>query len=697
MTEKVWIEVQLDEMQQKQVQQLEKMLHCMPVVGQLLVSRGLTDRAAVEHFLSADLQELEDPFQMKGMEQACQVIGRAIRQHWPITIYGDYDVDGVTSTSTLMTYFRHIGCPADYYIPDRMEEGYGMNQEAVRRIAQRGAKLIITVDCGITAVQEVELAHALGMQVVVTDHHQCAEQLPQADALINPHQPGCTYPFQELAGVGVAFKLVCALHRSLGGRVDESFLEYFLDIVSIGTIADVMPLLGENRMIVRRGLERIRTSERPGLRALLQHSGVQPGKKITAGTVGFTLAPRINAAGRVGSAQCAVQLLLTEDHVEAHGLAQQLCEENQLRQKTENDIMQQALAMLHEQGFDAARDRIVVLWHEGWHHGVIGIVASRINDIYHCPVILIALEGEEGKGSGRSIEGFHLFHALEHCGDLLARFGGHEMAAGLTVARSNLESLRVRLIKYAAAHLTPEDLVPRLRVDARLQEADLQVQTVRDIARLEPYGVGNPMPVFRVDDLEIVDIVAISNDKHLRLLLRKGETTITAFAFSTRVEDFPFSRRDRIDVACTVDVNEYRGRESVQLVLKDVHLTEAQSRQEEAYRLLYHQVRTHTVSPGQVAAVLPDRRSFVAVYSYMKQKSVAGCFRGDLRMLDREIAWYSRTALNYATMMICLDVLEEFQLIQYQVEQDGIIIRLLEREGKVNLNDSHILQMLRGL
>lgn len=697
MTEKVWMEVQLDETQQRQAWQLSQMMHCSPVVGQLLVGRGITDRRAVEHFLSADLQELQDPFQMKGMEQACSIIVQAVRQHSLITIYGDYDVDGVTSTSALLTYFQNIGCPADSYIPDRMEEGYGLNTEAIRRLAQRGTKLIITVDCGITAVREVALAQQLGMQIVITDHHQCAEQLPQADALVNPHQPGCPYPFKDLAGVGVAFKLICALHHRLGGRVDDSFLEYFLDIVSIGTVADVMPLLGENRIIVRRGLECIRTSQRPGLQALLHHSGIQPGKKITAGTVGFTIGPRINAAGRVGSAQCAVHMFLTRDAVQAHQLAQHLCEENQVRQTMENDIMQQALAMLHEQQFDAARERIVVLWHEGWHHGVIGIVASRINDLCHCPVILIALEGEEGKGSGRSIEGFHLFRALESCGDLLTRFGGHEMAAGLTVPRANLETLRARLRDYAAAHLAPQDLVPRLRVDARLQEADLQVQTVRDVARLEPYGVGNPMPVFRVDDVKIMDIVPISNDKHLRLLLRKGETSVTAFAFSTRVEEFPFSRNDWVDIACTVDVNEYRGRESVQLVLKDVHLTEAQSRQEEGYRLLYRQVCQHTALPQQVAQVLPNRRSFVAVYSYMKQKAVAGCFRGDLRILHREIAWYSRTALNYATMMICLDVLEEFQLIHYQAQQEVITIQLVEREGKVNLNDSRILQTLRGL
>lgn len=697
MTKKVWMEVQLDEAQQMQAQQLAHMLHCAPVVGRLLVSRGLTDRAAMERFLSTDLRQLEDPFQMKGMEQACHIIGRAVHRRWPITIYGDYDVDGVTSTSTLVTYFTHIGCPVDYYIPDRMEEGYGINPEAVRRIAQRGTKLIITVDCGITAIDEVALAHELGMQVVVTDHHECGEQLPQADALINPHQPGCPYPFKDLAGVGVAFKLVCALHHSLGGKVDKDFLEYFLDIVSIGTIADVMPLLGENRIIVGRGLERIRTSERPGLQALLYHSGVQQGKKITAGTVGFTLAPRINAAGRVGSALHAARLFLTQDNIEAHQVAQDLCEENQLRQKTEMDIMQEALAMLQQQNFDVAQERMVVLWHEGWHHGVIGIVASRINDIYHCPVILIALEGEIGKGSGRSIEGFNLFHALEHCSDLLTRFGGHEMAAGLTVERGKLESLKQRLLEYAAAHISPENLVPRLRVDARLSEEELNVQTVREIARLEPYGVGNPTPVFRVDDAEIVDLLAISNDKHIRLLLRKGETNLTAFAFSTRLEEFPFSRGDRVDVVCTVDINEYRGRESVQLVLKDVHLTEEQSRQEEAYRLLYRQVRQQTAQPQQVAAVLPDRRSFVAVYSYMKRKAVAGYFHGDLRMLDRDIAWYSRTAINYATMMICLDVLEEFQLIQYQAEQEGITIHLLEREGKVNLNDSRILRTLRGM
>lgn len=696
MREKRWI---LKEQEGGQPQQaaLQACFGCSPVVAQLLCQRGLTDLEAVRRFTEKNLTRLYDPFLMKDMEKACRRIESAMEQGEKITVYGDYDVDGVTSTSILVTYLQTEGCQVDYYIPDRQEEGYGVNPEAIRRIAEKGTKLLITVDCGVTATGEVELASSLGVDVIITDHHECSDHLPKSYAVVNPRQKDCPYPFKELAGVGVAFKLICGLEKLRKGAWSEAFLRNYMVLTTIGTIADVMPLIDENRIIVQYGLDDLEKSENLGLKALLNRAAISGNKKITSGTIGFTIAPRINAAGRMGCAARAVEMFLTHDPKLAFTIAQELCDENQQRQQMENNMMKEALELLHQRQFSLEKEKVIVLWKEGWHHGVIGIAASRISEIYHCPVIMISLEGDMGKGSGRSIQGFNLYQALEHCSGCLEKYGGHELAAGLSVRKENLETLRQEMNQYAKEHLDEECLVPKLEIDCRLEEEDLSLDTAKQLHLLEPYGVGNATPVFEIDQMELVDLMAISNDKHIRLTLRKGDVTITAFAFSTRMEDFYFSRGDKVDVACNLDINCYRGRESLQLVLKDIRLSQSQQqRQWEDVRFYQALCRRQPVDKNALEAVIPCREKFVAVYRYIRQNG-NGTFRGNLRVLNRDITWYSKSQVDFTTMMICFDVLKEFELIDYRAEKEIITIELMEKEGKVNLNHSAILRRLREM
>ncbi|MGI6030982.1 MAG: single-stranded-DNA-specific exonuclease RecJ [Eubacteriales bacterium] len=695
---KRWIFREYAQNRIEEVRAFSRECGCSPLVALLMLNRGVNQPEQARCFLAHEWCGLPDPFAMKGMEAACRRICQALQQDEEVVVYGDYDVDGITSSSVLVLYLREMGLRAGYYIPDRMEEGYGVNQEAVKALAQSGVKLLITVDCGVTACAEVELARQLGMDVLITDHHECGEMLPQNCTVVNPRQEDCPYPFKELAGVGVAFKLICALQQYRGLPVDDAFINRYVDLVAVGTVADVMPLQGENRTIVQRGLELLEHSRRPGVRALLSRSGVADGKKLTAGTVSFSMAPRINAAGRVGCAGRAVGLFLTQDPHEAAELAEELCQENQLRQKTENDIMQQALAMLEQQNFDPLERRVAVLWQEGWHHGVIGIVASRISDLYSCPVILISLEGEKGKGSGRSIPGFNLYEALEHCASRLTKFGGHALAAGLSLEREQLENFRQEMEEYARQHLDPACMVPAIYVDGTLEEEHLTMEVARELSKLEPYGVGNPTPVFHIPDMTLADIIPISNDKHLRLTLKKGDVTLTGLAFSTSSQELHLSRGDQVDVVGQLDINLYRGRESLQFILKDARLSQRQQREGQYYRELYQSIRERTAEAQQVRPVIPGRESFVAVYRYIRQNAADGRqFRGALDTLERDISWYSHIQLNYATMRICLEVLEELGLAICQEEGQDIHITLCQNEGKVNLNASEILQKLRSL
>jgi single-stranded-DNA-specific exonuclease len=539
-----------------------------PLAGRVLAGRGLADPAAAEAFLAARLADLPDPFAMKGMDAAVSRIVRAVEDGEPIALYGDYDVDGVTSAALLAGFLRASGAEVATYVPHRLVEGYGLNTAAVERLARAGARLLVTLDCGITSAPEVRAASALGVDTVVVDHHTVPVELPAAAAILNPHQPGCGYPSKELAAVGVTFALAMALRRALrergryGAARPEPNLKDALDLVALGTVADVVPLVGANRILVRRGLEVLARSRRPGVRALKRVAGVPEGAEVTAGQVGFRLAPRINAAGRLDDAGRGVRLLLEDDEGRADALARELDRENQARQELERTILDEALEDAAARV--AAGARGLVLAREGWHAGVVGIVAARVVERFHRPAVLVALGEEEGKGSGRSIEGFHLHDALRACDGHLLRFGGHRHAAGVTVSRRSLDAFRSAFEAHAAAHVRDEDLVPRCRIEGWIEERDVSERAAEDLARLGPFGAGHPEPVFALRGEPARARTVGAGGAHLKLAL--GRLDAIGFGMGDRL---PLCG-GAVEAAFTVGFDEWDGARRVQLRLRDV-------------------------------------------------------------------------------------------------------------------------------
>ncbi|MBR5157277.1 MAG: single-stranded-DNA-specific exonuclease RecJ [Clostridia bacterium] len=539
-----------------------------PILATVLLNRGIED---VKEYLLPETEKLLDPFIMKGMEQATERILAAIKNGEHITVYGDYDVDGITSTAALVKFLSAHKADVDYYIPDRLEEGYGMNRDAIDRIAARGTKLMITVDCGITAVAEIEYAASCGMDVIVTDHHECKESLPDALCILNPKQTDCPYPFKKLAGVGVVFKLLQALTLKLKYHMKE-LLDEYLDLVAIGTVADVMPLLGENRIIVKKGLELMKYTTNKGIWALIEQAGIDAAA-VTAGTIGFVLAPRINAAGRMGDPKCAVEMLLAQDEKSAREYAQMLDEENRERQANEQQIMEQALEILKSDK-SMQDDYVLILDHEDWHHGIIGIVASKISERTGKPCVLISTTDENGKGSGRSIKGFNLFKALEHCAESLSKFGGHELAAGLSVKTDKIKEFRKKINEYAKEHLTQDDFIPKIYVDSELPIEYINMNTAEKLAVLEPYGMGNASPIFFARGLEIANIRVLSEGKHIKLSLNRAGCAIDAVGFSMGAYADEIKVHDKIDILFQLDINVFRGERQVQAILKDMRFSD---------------------------------------------------------------------------------------------------------------------------
>ncbi|MBQ4517820.1 MAG: single-stranded-DNA-specific exonuclease RecJ [Clostridia bacterium] len=551
----------------EQVKQLSEMYGIPPLVTSILLKR---DVESFDEFINPNVDKLCNPFFMKDMSKATKRIAEALANKETIAVYGDYDVDGITSTAILTHFLRSHGGDVLYYIPDRLGEGYGMNVHAVEKLAKRGVSLIITVDCGITAVEEVEHAKSLGIDVIVTDHHECKDNVPHSIAVLNPKQADCEYPFKKLAGIGVVFKLLQALTEELKFHMQALYDEY-LDIVALGTIADVMPLTGENRIIVKNGLKQISYTSNRGIRALIKQSEIDSAH-ITTGTVGYVLAPRINAAGRIGAPESAVELLLAKDDSAADKYAQLLNNENRQRQEIEQRIFEDAQAMLGDyQNLDD--ESVLVLAKEGWHHGIIGIVASKITERLNKPCILISLENGLGKGSGRSIKNFNLFAALSHCSEYLVKFGGHELAAGLTVTEENLESFRQAINQFAKDTLTEDDYISEITIDAELPIDYLNLNTVEKFSIMAPYGMGNPSPVFLCKNLAVTAIRTLSEGKHLRLNLSDGRYAVSAIGFSMGELAAKLKVYDTVDIVFNLDVNTYRGERKIQILLKDLRFS----------------------------------------------------------------------------------------------------------------------------
>lgn len=533
----------------------------------ILINRRLDTAAKVASFIEPDLNDLSDPFILKGMDQAIDRIAEALRQNQKILVYGDYDVDGITATSLLFLVLNRLGADVEFYLPNRLTEGYGLSEKGIDQAKERGIELIITVDTGITAVAEVDYAKDLGIECIITDHHETGNGLPNAAAIVNPKQHDCPFDKAELSGVGVAFKVAQALYVRLGQDIHE--LEEHLDLVALGTSADIVPLLGENRILTHFGFRQIVRSTKPGLKSLTFVSGLM-GKDIGTGQVVFVLAPRINAIGRLGDAKRAVRLLTTRDERLASEIARELETENKRRKKIDEKTLTEALEQIDEV-CDLENDMAIVLASEGWHQGVIGIVASRLVEKYHLPAILIAIDKGVGKGSARSIPGFHLCEALKECEQYLIRYGGHKYAAGLSILPENVEKFRTKMISVSKNHLTEDDLIAKLYIDSEIELEQIDNDFLDSLERFSPFGPANPRPVFMTRNIEVVGQPYKVGRNHLKMKARKGSAVIDVIGFGFGDLVRPLSMRaGTIDMAYVVEYNHWNGVSRIQIRVKDI-------------------------------------------------------------------------------------------------------------------------------
>lgn len=554
---KRWLLAEADE---AILQHLSSELGVSEVIARMLIRRGITDPETARRFLAPDRSEFYDPLLMKDMQKAVDRIRRAVAKGERIMVYGDYDADGATSTSLMYLALQKIGANVEYYIPDRFSEGYGLNGPAIQQAKDKGFDLIVTVDNGIAAVEQVALANELGLDLIVTDHHTPPDVLPDAYAILNPKQPGCEYPDKMLAGVGIAFKVAQALF----GRLPEEYL----DLAVIGTVADLAPLMDENRLLTIYGLQRLNDSPRAGIKALIEVSGLA-GKELTAGHIGFSFGPRINASGRLDSAAYAVELLITEDPVRAEELANFLNERNVERQELSTQIFEEALQEV-EAHPEWLEGRVLVVAKEGWNAGVIGIVASRLVERYYRPTLMISITDGMGKGSARSIDGFHLYDAMNGCRDLFEHFGGHKMAAGFSIAAGKIEELRSRLNRTAEAVLSDDDMIPKINIDAEVELTELRHRFVEEVELLAPFGFGNPSPRFQVNGVSLECCRPVGADgAHLQLTVTKGAGRLNGIGFRKGIEADQVNECTRLDLAGEFTINEYNGRKSLQIVIDD--------------------------------------------------------------------------------------------------------------------------------
>jgi single-stranded-DNA-specific exonuclease len=549
-------------------QVLGRELNITPLTAQLLINRGLVDSGKAFSFLKPDLKDLHDPFLLKDMDKAVERIVSAMDKREKIAVYGDYDVDGTTSTAMLHLFFRELGIETVCYIPDRISEGYGLNSEALKKLCGDGVKLIITVDCGSSNRDEVSFARSLGLDIIVSDHHELPGEPPEAAALLNPKQNGCAFPFKGLAGVGVAFNLIMALRfrlRKLGwftAERTEPNLKKYLDLVSIGTVADMVPLVDENRVLVSHGIKELERTEREGLKALKEVAGIRAGK-ADADSIAFQLAPRINAAGRLTKASTALKLLITNDPGEASALADALNRENASRQRLEAEILGEALSMIG----GGVSDKGVVLFSEGWHPGVIGIVASRLVERFSRPAVMIAVESSVGKGSARGIKSFDMLEGLKACSGLLERYGGHKGAAGLTVARENIERFRDEFIVYLNSTLTDEDLIPEIICDAEVSLDRVDHRMIREIQSLSPFGASNREPLLYARDANIIQTEVVGA-RHLRFRVAQNGCSRSGIGFG--LAGLHPIKGERFALAFSPYLDEWQGGKNLKLRIKDV-------------------------------------------------------------------------------------------------------------------------------
>ena len=651
-----------------------------PLTAMVLSARGIQNPQQANAYLDCDAPR-PDPFLLTDMDLAAGRVGLAMTRGEKIAVFGDYDVDGVTATCLLTDFLCSCGCDCVPYIPGRLEEGYGLNAIAIRQLHSQGVKLIITVDCGITALEEAKMCSQLGIDLVITDHHECKNTLPEAVAVVDPHRPDGGYPHRNLSGVGVAFKLASALNGN-----QEEILNRYADLVCLGTVADVMLLQGENRVFVSRGLASIRNTGRPGIAALMKESGCEP-SALNASAVGYMLAPRINAAGRMGKIDMALELFLTQDPDRAQELARGLCELNRQRQNVEAEIYAQAVEMLPS----GQIPEVIVLADENWHQGVVGIVASRIAEEYCCPTFLICLDGDHGKASSRSFGGFNLFASLSELSDLLESYGGHELAAGFTIQRQRIGQFREQMCALARQFFQEDAPRTMLDADCVVPPELLTLPNVDSLNALEPCGSGCPKPVLVMEQLLIERISQVGNGRHMRLRLRRGQESLNAIYFSATAESASIVPGDLVDVAFVPQVNEYRGDRSVQMNVVDIRPTcrAGCGWNTEAYRAL----QEDHLNSETAALLLPDRTKLAMVWRYLATAGASG-LRETPMCLCRKIVRWSNASLNLGMLLTCLDIFADVGLLETQRQQKYITIRLLPCGKKADLGQSQTMQRL---
>ena len=666
------------------------------LLAAVLAAHGIEDVPAAAEFLRIEESLSLSPFLMKDMDRAASRIDRALRAGEHMAVFGDYDVDGITATAILVDYLRRRGGQVSHYIPRRIEDGYGLSADAMRTLHERGVSLVITVDCGITGVEEVDFAATLGMDVVVTDHHECKDELPRAAAVVDPHRPDCPYPFKHLAGCGVALKLVLALG---GEEQAEELLTRYSPLAAVGTVADVMRMAGENRTIVARGLAHITDNDFIGLQALLRETGLDQ-KEITSVQIGYVLAPRINAAGRMGEADRAAELMLCKDPATARALARELCELNRQRQAVEQEIYAQAIEMIETLPADE-RHALVLADHQ-WHQGVVGIVASRLSEQYACPSFMIHISGHTGKGSCRSWGGFNLFAALEECSDLLLGFGGHELAAGFTIEEDKIPAFRRRMNQCVLRFMGGRPAASALDVDVVLRRPELvTLWEVEQLRRLEPYGNGNERPLFSLLGVTLDRIQGVGQNRHLKLRFSKGTAQMEGIFFSVTPQQCPCQAGERVDVAFYLQVNEFRGSRTVQLQVVDLRPSlQSSAREEESLVLLRRLEEGVGLTSREALRILPSRQQCVAAWRMLQQdvpyEETERQYLPFLRGLSAAIPGTD----PFLRACFCVELFCERGLLSREIRDGEIRLRLCAVDGKVDLEQSPywtaLLEYIKG-
>lgn len=659
-------------------------LEIPPLLAMMLDIRGITKEEDVINFLQEN-KDFSDPYLMKDMDKAVERITTAVENGEKICVYGDYDADGVTSTSLLYSYLRDsLGADVMFYIPTRTGEGYGMNKGAVDKIHSLGVTLIITVDNGISAREEIDYANSLGIDTVITDHHMPSGAIPKAVAVVNAHQQDDKSPFKDFSGVGVAFKLVMAIE---GEYADvDSLLENFSDIATLGTIGDIVPLVGENRTLVKNGLRHIQNSDRIGINAMKQESGIAE-KEINSSNVAFTLVPRINAGGRLGSSEKSVNLLLTEDEDEAVTIADKLGMDNRERQSIEKEI----LASIDEEVRrtpNIVNDKILVFAGKGWHQGVVGIAASRIKDIYDKPTIIIGIDDDGvARGSGRSVEGFSLCDAVFACSEHLTHYGGHPMAVGISLEKEKINDFRKAINAYCKDIKMPYNI---LHIDCKLNPNQLDLSILDSLSYIEPCGASNPSPIFGLYNMTVIATKEIGNGNHMRITLSRGQGQVPVYAvyFNHNFQSCSYRNGDIVDVAVSLDRNIYNGQENLSVIIKDIKYS--QSNDEElidSERIFDKFAKRYRLTKDEVMSILPTRNDFAYVYRFLKQNK--GFIYGEYALVN---------ALNYKISMgkliVILYSMKELGLINWLQGLYQSIIEMKE-SGKVNLEDSVFIKKLK--